>query len=150
MLTFFARRLRDHDRGFTLIELLIVIAIIAILAAVLIPNFLRSRAQAKVSATKSNMKNIATALESYAVDNNGNYPIESGDASQVLSLLKDNNYMKEVPKEPDGGEYTYTYQAGPPPSYSLCDDTTLKAIKTSATALIYDPARGFSEADTCP
>ncbi len=64
---------RDDEQGFTLIELLIVVAIIAILAAILIPNFLRARAQSQLSATKGNMKNAATALESYYVDNS-TYP----------------------------------------------------------------------------
>src|SRR2546428_3622695 len=68
MFQFFLRKLRN-ERGFTLIELLIVVAIIAILAAILIPNFLRARAQSQVAATKGNLKNIATALESYFVDN---------------------------------------------------------------------------------
>lgn len=59
--------------GFTLIELLIVIAIIAILAAIAIPNFLMAQTRSKVSRAKSEMKTLATALESYYVDNNS-YP----------------------------------------------------------------------------
>src|SRR5438552_17411885 len=69
-----ARKVHTHVRyrrgqaGFTLIELLIVVAILAILAAVLIPNFLRARAQSQYAASKGNLKNLATALESYFVD----------------------------------------------------------------------------------
>ena len=59
--------------GFTLIELLIVVAIIAILAAIAIPNFLQAQVRAKVSRAMADMRTIGSALESYAVDHN-NYP----------------------------------------------------------------------------
>ncbi len=61
-------------KGFTLIELLIVVAIIAILAAIAIPNFLAAQVRAKVSRTQSDMASMATAIESYMVDNN-EYPL---------------------------------------------------------------------------
>jgi type II secretion system protein G len=61
-------------KAFTLIELLIVVAIIAILAAIAVPNFLEAQTRSKVSRTKADMRTIATALESYFVDNN-KYPI---------------------------------------------------------------------------
>ena len=54
---------RTSERGFTLIELMIVVAIIAILAGILIPNFVNARAQAQTSACESNLRAIATALE---------------------------------------------------------------------------------------
>lgn len=60
-------------RGFTLIELLIVVAIIAILAAIAIPNFLQAQTRAKVSRVQSDMRSFATGLESYYVDYN-EYP----------------------------------------------------------------------------
>lgn len=56
--------------GFTLIELLIVVAIIAILAAIAVPNFLEAQVRSKISRVKSDMRSISVALESYAVDNN--------------------------------------------------------------------------------
>lgn len=59
--------------AFTLIELLIVVAIIAILAAIAVPNFLEAQVRSKVSRVKADMRSIATGLESYAVDNN-RYP----------------------------------------------------------------------------
>ncbi len=57
-------------KGFTLIELLIVVAIIAILAAIAVPNFLEAQVRSKVSRAKSDMRTMATALESYIVDHN--------------------------------------------------------------------------------
>ena len=57
-------------KGFTLIELLIVVAIIAILAAIAVPNFLEAQVRAKVSRVKSDHRTMAVAIEAYAVDNN--------------------------------------------------------------------------------
>ena len=68
-------------RAFTLIELLIVVAIIAILAAIAVPNFLEAQTRARVSRTDNDLRTIELAMESYRIDNNG-YP-----ASHVNSPL---------------------------------------------------------------
>ncbi len=64
-------------KGFTLIELLIVVAIIAILAAIAIPNFLAAQVRSKVSRVKAELRTVSTGLESYYVDNN-EYPLNTG------------------------------------------------------------------------
>jgi prepilin-type N-terminal cleavage/methylation domain-containing protein len=61
--------------GFTLIELLIVVAIIAILAAIAVPNFLEAQTRSKISRMKSDMRSAATAIEAYQVDWN-KYPFD--------------------------------------------------------------------------
>jgi type II secretion system protein G len=57
-------------QAFTLIELLIVVAIIAILAAIAVPNFLEAQTRSKVSRVKADMRSIKTAMEAYRIDNN--------------------------------------------------------------------------------
>ncbi len=79
------------SRAFTLIELLIVVAIIAILAAIAVPNFLETQTRAKISRVKADMRTFATALEAYAVDFN-TYPRSStnngtrGGVSEIIGL----------------------------------------------------------------
>ncbi|MBI2202186.1 MAG: prepilin-type N-terminal cleavage/methylation domain-containing protein, partial [Armatimonadetes bacterium] len=106
-----------HDeRGFTLIELLIVVAIIAILAAILIPNFLRARAQSQLSASKGNLKNLATSLESYFVDR-GSYPT-------ALTVMTP-TYLRAVPNDPCSNlPYVYTPLSTPtvPTDYRMSID----------------------------
>ncbi len=117
-------------KGFTLIELMIVIAIIAILAAILVPNFIRARAQGQVTSCKSNLKNIGTACEMYATDNGGRYPMN-------LDILKQNGtadqpYLKAIPKCPSEGTstpYTKSYERSSNPDvYTVyCSGSNHKA-----------------------
>ncbi|HEY8022444.1 MAG TPA: prepilin-type N-terminal cleavage/methylation domain-containing protein, partial [Thermoanaerobaculia bacterium] len=64
-------RIRNRERGFTLIELLIVVAIIGIIAALLIPNFLDALQKAKQKRTVADMRNAGTALFSWLTDQVG-------------------------------------------------------------------------------
>ncbi len=64
-----------RERSFTLIELLIVVAIIGILAAIAVPNFLNAQVRAKVAKAVANQKAVATALEMYRTDNNSYIPM---------------------------------------------------------------------------
>ena len=91
---------KRRSGGFTLIELMIVIAIIAILAAILVPNFIRARAQGQLTACKSNCKNLGTALEMYSTDWNGKYP------AALSGLIP--NYLKVIPECPSAGTDTYS------------------------------------------
>lgn len=62
-------------RAFTLIELLIVVAIIGVLAAIAVPNFLNAQMRSMVARVKADQRGYATAMEAYFLDQNG-YPLE--------------------------------------------------------------------------
>jgi len=96
--------------GFTLIELMIVIAIIAILASILVPNFGKARDKAKLETCKSNLKSIATALEMYAGDHNGCYQPSSYMRFDETHPVISSGYLKAVPKCPAAViDSTYNY-----------------------------------------
>jgi prepilin-type N-terminal cleavage/methylation domain-containing protein len=92
-------------KAFTLIELLIVVAIIAILAAIAVPNFLEAQTRAKVTRSIANCRNTATAVEAYRIDNKGATPANSPSywwvyrAGYYIALSTPVAYMTTVPED---------------------------------------------------
>ncbi len=99
-------------RAFTLIELLIVVAIIAILAAIAVPNFLEAQTRSKAARVKSDLRTQATAIESYVVDWNSlprdsdsdldreytmQYDLKANGATQLTTPIA---YMTSLLKDP--------------------------------------------------
>lgn len=75
--------MRNSPRGFTIVEVMIVLAVIALLATLLIPNVMRVRHIANEAIAQTTLKTISTALESYANDND-QYPV---DPNLLLSAI---------------------------------------------------------------
>ena len=62
--------------GFTLVEIMIVVAIIALLAAIAIPNLLRAKISANDALAKSTLRTLSTSSETFFTANNGSYPAD--------------------------------------------------------------------------
>jgi type IV pilus assembly protein PilA len=92
-----------NKKGFTLIELMIVVAIIGILAAIAIPNFLKFQAKSKQSEAKTNLKAIYTAETGYFGENNTYNTFDSvnwepvGAARYTYSVGSDNGIVSPIP-----------------------------------------------------
>lgn len=89
-----ADKMMKSRKGFTLIELLIVVAIIGILAAIAVPNFLNAQLRAKIAHVKSDLRAIATAQEQYFLDHNNYAP-----AFKLNALTTPIAYLTSVPQD---------------------------------------------------
>ena len=103
----------DWRRGraaFTLIELLIVVAIIAILAAIAVPNFLEAQTRSKVARVKADLRTLATAIQAFHSDHN-HYPVGTDDAPLIPQRIADHFARSTVAPGASGAPFSfYTFQ----------------------------------------
>jgi prepilin-type N-terminal cleavage/methylation domain-containing protein len=94
----------NHNRkaGFTLVEIMIVVAIIALLAAIAIPNFVKARTASQRTACIANLKQIDGAKATWAMELKKN----SSDTMGASDLYGATLYIRDQPFCPGGGTYT--------------------------------------------
>lgn len=95
------RSRRARRGGFTLLEVLLVLAILGVIAAMVVPNLLGRQRKAMVDQTKSSIHGLETALQSYAIDHDGEMP-SGGQEEMVQALLTQ-------PKDRDGNPIEVPY-----------------------------------------
>lgn len=120
-----------NSKGFSLVEIMVVVGIIALLAAIAIPNLVRAKVSANESAARANLKSIANAMENYAIMNhvypndtslligatppylNMDYFAGSHFGYSYTSVLSDYSYtITATPLNVNSGTITYTISTG--------------------------------------
>lgn len=111
-----AQLVPEQEAGLTLVEMIVVLAIIALVAALIVPNVIGRPDEARVTVANTDIRTISAALKMYRLDNGG-YPTttqglkalaEKPTTPPLPSNWSGEGYLGEVPLDPWGNPYAYT------------------------------------------
>ena len=110
---------RDREAGVTLIEMMVVLVMIAVVAALIVPNVIGRPDEARVTVAETDMRTVAGALQLYRLDN-GRYPstaqglaalAERPISAPLPRTWPEGGYLTEIPVDPWGTPYVYRAEA---------------------------------------
>lgn len=116
-------KITRNSKGFTLVEIMIVVAIIGLLAAIAVPNFVQARTQARTNTCVNNLRLIQAAIDQWAIETNAG-DTATVTAADLTPYFKASQLSGGLPKEPTSGTYTVT-NVGTPPTCSVGGTHTL-------------------------
>lgn len=118
----------NKEKGFTLVEIMIVVAIIAILSAIAVPNFITARTKSRTNTCISNLKLLDATIAQYAMDNKS----IGGETITMGNMIP--TYIKNIPQCKAGGTYGDSNGSTFTPNTFHIDGTTWCSIGSSPAA----------------
>ena len=132
------QKLQSRRGGFTLVEIMIVVAIIALLAAIAVPNFLRARKRSQATRVLEDLRLIDAAVDQYAIETNRTtgYQVQWDDVKRYLKV--GSKLYNSTHADIRGGDFGATFSVDTLPAVPTSTYTSLSDV---APAEFWSPFR---------